>query len=147
MSGVGKTTKKNVPDLLLPKEVSREPYMSDLQLSFFAEHLRTLHGRTRDRIHLVQQGLRERTEMNDDADLAQYEEESRLALRIVDRETKLLRKIDEALERIRTGDYGYCKETGEPIGLQRLVLRPTAEYCTEVKNQMEQKERHYGKHR
>lgn len=84
---------------------------------------------------------------NDDADLAQYEEESRMTLCIVERETRLLRNIDMALERIRTGDYGYCLVSGESIGIARLLIRPTAEYCTEIKNQMEQREIHYDKRR
>jgi DnaK suppressor protein len=61
-------------------------------------------------------------------------------MRIVDREQKLLPKIIKALERIRLGEFGYCKESGEPIGIPRLLARPTAEYCADVKVVKEIKE-------
>jgi len=121
-------------------------YMNAAQLRFFETRLLTLKQDTLLQIRNAQQRLGERPELNDDADLAQYEEECRLSLRIVDREARLLHKIDTALARIRRGEYGYCLESGEPIGVQRLLIRPTAEYCAEVKTRMEQKEKHYGKH-
>ena len=76
-------------------------------------------------------------------DRASSEEQSSVALRIVDREQKLLPKIQQSLERIRLGEYGYCMESGEPIGIARLLARPTAEYCTEVKTLKEMKEHQY----
>ncbi|MBK4987614.1 RNA polymerase-binding protein DksA [Pseudomonas sp. S37] len=63
-------------------------------------------------------------------------------LRLLEREKKLLDKIDEALERISRGEYGWCEETGEPIGLRRLLLRPTAKLSVEAKEWQERKERH-----
>ena len=57
-----------------------------------------------------------------------------MATRLLEREKKLLDKIDEALERLARGDYGWCQETGEPIGLRRLLLRPTATLCIEAKS-------------
>lgn len=123
------------------------PYMNAQQLAFFSDRLSTLKRETLGHIHAAQKRLGERFELNDEADLAQYEEESRMALRIVDREAKLLHKIDAAVARIRAGEYGYCLESGEPIGIDRLLIRPTAEYCAEVKTQMEEKEKHYGKRR
>ena len=66
-----------------------------------------------------------------------------IALRIVDREQKLLPKIKDALERIRLGTYGYCEESGEPIGIPRLLARPTAEFGSDVKALKERKEDHY----
>ncbi len=80
---------------------------------------------------------------SDANDRASSEEQSNLALRIVDREQKLLPKIRQSLERIRLGDYGYCQESGEPIGIPRLLARPTAEYCAEVKALKEIKEHHF----
>ena len=62
--------------------------------------------------------------------------------RLLEREKKLLDKIDEALERLARGEYGWCSETGEPIGLRRLLLRPTASLCIEAKERQEQRERH-----
>jgi len=128
-------------------DIAVTPYMNAQQLAFFSDRLITLKRETLGRIYAAQKRLGERLELNDDADLAQYEEQSRMALRIVDRETKLLHKIDAALARIRSGEYGYCLESGEPIGIDRLLIRPTAEYCAEVKTQMEEKEKHYGKRR
>lgn len=67
-----------------------------------------------------------------------------IKLRLADREYKLLRKIDAALRRLHTGDYGYCLETGEPIGIERLLIRPTAEFGTDVKLISEEKEKFYA---
>ena len=80
---------------------------------------------------------------SDEVDRAQHEIDSMLFLRIVERESKLLPKIDKAIMRIKAGDYGFCLETGEPIGLERLISRPTAEYCAEVKTINEEKEKHF----
>ena len=87
---------------------SPEDYMNDSQLEFFKQYLEQQKQETIAHIQNAQAQLNERPEMNDDADRAQYEEESRLALRIVDRESKLLPKFDTALARIRNGEYGYC---------------------------------------
>ena len=81
---------------------------------------------------------------SDEVDRAQHEIDSMLFLRIVERESKLLPKIDKALLRIKAGDYGYCVETGDPIGLPRLISRPTAEFCAEVKTINEEKEKHFA---
>ena len=86
-------------------------------------------------------------EINDDVDRAQYEEDSRIGLRILDRERKLIIKIDKSLRRITEGDFGYCKETGEPIGIPRLLIRPISEYCADVKQVNEGKERHFQRER
>ncbi|MCH2099583.1 MAG: TraR/DksA C4-type zinc finger protein, partial [Pseudomonadales bacterium] len=87
--------------------------------------------------------LAEHERETDELDRALSEEENRLRLRIADRESKLLPKIDEALERITLGDYGYCEETGEPIGVERLLLRPTATLCAEAKARQERMERNF----
>jgi len=118
-----------------------EDYMNDDHLEFFREYLNQQRQETIAHIQNAQAQLNERPEMNDDADRAQYEEESRIALRIVDRESKLLPKFDTALARIRNGEYGYCIESGEEIGIKRLLLRPTAEYCTDIKAVRESNER------
>lgn len=118
-----------------------EDYMNDSQLEFFKQYLEQQKQETIAHIQNAQAQLNERPEMNDDADRAQYEEESRLALRIVNRESKLLPQFDTALARIRNGEYGYCLESGEKIGIKRLLLRPTAEYCTDIKAVRESNER------
>src|SRR3989338_2861693 len=70
------------------------------------------------------------------------EEQRQWQLRLLEREKKLLDKIDEALDRLARGEYGWCRETGEPIGLKRLLLRPTASLCIEDKERQEQREKH-----
>jgi DnaK suppressor protein len=131
----------------LPSGLASMPYMNNEQLIFFETRLQTLKNATLRNIKTAQDSLSERPELKDEADLAQHEETLRLALRSVERETKLLPKIDAAIKRIRDGEYGYCLESGEAIGVDRLSIRPTAEYSAEVKNQMEEKEKHYGKRR
>ena len=73
------------------------------------------------------------SQVSDVLDRAQQEEESQIALRIADRKRQLIPKIDAARQRIRSGEYGYCLQTGEPIGIARLLIRPTAEYCTDAR--------------
>jgi len=124
-------------------QMSDEDYMSQPQLEFFRHFLMELRQETMDSIEDAKQRLANPPESNDEADRASYEEESRMLLRIVDRERKLLPKIDAALRRIDTGDYGFCLESGEPIGLPRLLVRPTAELCAEVKMLNERRERFF----
>lgn len=124
---------------------SPEDYMNAEQLAFFRERLMRLREESLQTIESTQHSLVQRPELDDSAELAQYEEQSWLTLRIIEREAKLVKKIDSALARMRRGAYGYCLASGEPIGIQRLLARPTAEYCAEVKTQIEEKEKHYGK--
>jgi DnaK suppressor protein len=80
----------------------------------------------------------------DPNDRATLESEFALELRTRDRERKLIRKIDEALSRIGDGSYGYCVETGEPIGVKRLEARPVATLCIEAQERRERREKQYG---
>jgi DnaK suppressor protein len=89
--------------------------------------------------------LREGEVMTDPLDRATQEEERILELRTRDRERKLLRKVDQALDRIDDGTYGYCEETGEPIGVERLMARPTATLCVDAQERREKRERVYGR--
>lgn len=115
-------------------------YMNAAQLAFFKTLLEQLRRETMENIEAAKQTLANPPEHNDEADRASYEEESRLALRFVDRERKLLPKIDAALHRIASGEFGFCMESGEPIGIPRLLVRPTAELCAEVKALSERRE-------
>lgn len=81
----------------------------------------------------------------DEADKAAREEDLRLLFRQLDRESRLLPKISAALTRLYNGEYGYCRESGEPIGLARLLLRPTAELSIEAKTAQEMREPHLRK--
>lgn len=132
--------------LLSKEEVLQAPeddYMNDDQLEYFKHSLIMLHEITLERIKEAKEEMTCSHDLSDVSDQASWEERSSILLRIVDREQKLLPKIKQALERIRLKDYGYCKESGEPIGLLRLMARPTAEYCAEVKAQKEMREDHY----
>ena len=120
-----------------------DDYMNDAQLDFFQAMLISLKQQTMTHIEDMKAALSQPPEVNDEVDRAQYEEESRLSLRILDRERKLLPKIDKSLRRIKDKSYGYCLESGEPIGIPRLLIRPVSEYCADIKSINEGKEQHY----
>ena len=132
--------------MLTEKQIRRAPkkdYMNEAQLEFFKNHLLELKRETISHIDEARQRLADANRETDELDRALTEEENRLRLRIADRESKLLPKIDEALKRIEDGEYGWCEETGEPIGIERLLLRPTATLCAEAKARQERLERNY----
>jgi DnaK suppressor protein len=117
-------------------------YMSDAQQHFFRTLLLSQRGELQARIAAEFEALRERETSSDPADIGSAEEQRQWQLRQLEREKKLLDKIDEALARLARGEYGWCRETGEPIGLKRLLLRPTASLCLEAKERQEQREKH-----
>lgn len=125
------------------KEASESDYMNAEQLAFFKNRLLELYESTSARIQEAKDQMADPLDFSDPNDRASWEEQSNIALRIVEREQKLLPKIRQSLERIRLGTYGYCLESGEPIGIPRLLARPTAEYCAEVKEVKEIKEVNY----
>jgi len=132
---------------LTEAELMRAPasqYMSAEQLAFFRERLRETQKELLEKANLTSEHLREHELEADPTDQATIEEEYALELRARDRERKLLKKIDEALRRIEEGSYGYCEETGEPIGIARLIARPTATLSVEAQTRREQKQRLYG---
>lgn len=119
-----------------------EPYMSERQLEYFAQKLQgwraeVLREARETRVHL-QAGREQQPAF---LDRAAIETEHALELRARDRQRKLISKIDQALHRIETGDYGYCKETGEPIGLARLEARSIAAFSVEGQELHERRER------
>ena len=126
------------------KEAPESDYMNEQQLAFFKQKLIELHESTGVRIQEAKDQMANPSDLSDANDRASWEEQSNIALRIVEREQKLLPKIRQSLERIRLGTYGYCLESGAPIGIPRLLARPTAEYCAEVKAVNELKENHYS---
>ncbi|MER2299912.1 RNA polymerase-binding protein DksA [Pseudomonas promysalinigenes] len=117
-------------------------YMNEVQQQFFRRLLLDQRADLQARIEEEFQALREQEVLSDPADIGSAEEERQWRLRSLEREKKLLDKIDQALERLARGEYGWCEETGEPIGLRRLLLRPTATLCIEAKERQEHKERH-----
>ena len=124
-------------------EAPEADYMNDEQLDFFKNRLIELHDTTRERIRAAKEQMSIAPDLSDLSDRATWEEQCAISMRIVDREQKLLPKIQQSLERIRTGSYGYCMESGEPIGIPRLLVRPTAEFCADVKIFKEMKEHLY----
>lgn len=136
------SSKKLTEEQLLKAPKSK--YMNEEQLVFFKERLIELHDSTCQQIVDAKKRMVSPMDFSDPSDRATSEEQSVIALRIVDREQKLIPKIRQSLERIRLGDYGYCLESGEPIGIPRLLARPTAEYGAEVKTLKEMKEHQYN---
>jgi len=128
-----------------PYKVKRgEAYMNDSQLSYFKQLL------TKWKSDLIDEVDRTVVHMKDEAsnfpdpnDRATQESEFGLELRTRDRERKLLKKISSALVRIEEGDYGYCDETGEEIGLKRLQARPVATLSLEAQERREKAERQF----
>ncbi len=125
--------------------MSEDDYMNDSQLAFF----RSLLQREKYEVEVLLESARESMHSHqreaDELDQALLEEDHRQRLRMADRQTKLLRKIHKTIARLDQGDYGYCKITGEPIGIQRLLLRPTADMCAEEKARQEVREHHFAK--
>jgi DnaK suppressor protein len=120
-------------------------YMNEKQLEFFRVKLQTLKDDLLSNAGETTEHLREDTSIvPDPADRATIEEEHALELRTRDRERKLLKKISQSLGRIEAGDYGFCDETGEPIGLGRLIARPTATLSLEAQQRRELKQKMFG---
>ncbi|MDP2095906.1 MAG: RNA polymerase-binding protein DksA [Hydrogenophaga sp.] len=120
-------------------------YMSDLQLAYFRRKLSQLKADMLANAGETTEHLREDTVVvPDPADRATIEEEHALELRTRDRERKLLKKIEQAIARIDAGDYGYCEETGEVIGVGRLMARPTASLSLEAQQRRELKQKMFG---
>lgn len=107
-------------------------YMNAAQLAFFQARLRAMRAELERNARMTAEHLHGAIALPDPNDHATVEEAQALELRVRDRERKLLKKIDEALARIEDGSYGFCEETGEPIGLPRLLARPTASLSIEA---------------
>ena len=119
-------------------------YMNQAQLEFFRERLLTMERDIRTNADETTEHLRETVIVPDPADRATIEEEHALELRTRDRERKLLKKIKQSLDRIDSGDYGWCEETGDPIGVPRLLARPTATLSLEAQQRRELRQKLYG---
>jgi DnaK suppressor protein len=119
-----------------------DAYMNEAQQAFFRGLLLHQRAELQARIAEEFQLLREQEPCSDPADLGSAEEQRQWQLRLLEREKKLLDKIDESLDLLARGEYGWCRETGEPIGLKRLLLRPTTTLCIEAKERQEEREKH-----
>lgn len=125
------------------KPTEKEAYMNPVMLAYFKQKLvkwkDEILREAADTLHDLQDegGLQE----PDIADRASVETEVALEMRARDRQRKLLSKISDALQRIESGDYGYCEESGEPIGVKRLDARPVATLSIEAQERHERLER------
>ena len=133
--------------LLTEAEILAMPeddYMNPVQLEFFRIRLTRMRDELLENAASTGANLRENELVADPADRATVEEEHALELRVRDREHKLLKKIDEALTRIAQGEYGWCEETGDPIGIGRLLARPTATLSIDAQERRERTQKLYG---
>ena len=120
-------------------------YMNSVQMAYFRRKLTTLKQEILNSAGATTEHLREDTVVvPDPADRATIEEEHALELRTRDRERKLLKKIEQSIALIDAGEYGYCDETGEPIGVGRLLARPTATLSLEAQQRRELKQKMFG---
>jgi len=119
-------------------------YMNEAQLAFFRQRLQQVEKDLLANAGETTEHLRETVIVPDPADRATIEEEHALELRTRDRERKLLKKVQQSLARIDSGEYGYCEETGEPIGIPRLLARPTATLSLEAQQRRELKQKMFG---
>jgi len=140
--------KTKTPEQLTDAEVIAMPdseYMNEKQMAFFRLKLVGLRQGILDSASQTTEHLREdAVVVPDPTDRATIEEEHALELRTRDRERKLLKKIEQSIQRIDAGDYGYCDETGEPIGVGRLLARPTATLSLEAQQRRELKQKMFG---
>ena len=126
------------------KPSADEEYMNEMQLEYFRQKLeawkKSLVSQSEDTLEDLRQGG---LNQPDDIDRAALETDKSLDLRTKDRARKLISKINEALDRIADGTYGYCEETGEPIGIERLEARPIATLSIEAQERHERMEKTY----
>lgn len=130
------------------KPLKKEPYMCPKHTEYFRQKLlawrEELVEESRETINHLQQEVRD---VGDEAERATRETENSLELRTRDRYRKLIKKIDKALTRIDDGEYGYCEETGEEIGIDRLEARPIATLCLDAQERWELRQRQLGEGR
>jgi len=139
---VAKKVKELTEEALL--KASEDEYMNEAQLEFFRKRLNELREQILRNADDTGEHLRENEVTTDPSDRATLEEEYTLELRTRDRERKLLKKVEKSLKSIEDGSYGYCEETGEPIGIPRLLARPTATLSLEAQERRERMQKLYG---
>lgn len=122
-----------------------EEYMSDAQIEHFRQILKAWHAQIMEEAERTKSQMQDEvTNYADPADRATQEEEFSLELRNRDRERKLLKRIEQTIAKLDTGDYGYCDACGIEIGLKRLEARPTADLCIDCKTLAEIREKQMG---
>ncbi|CAO5681652.1 MAG: RNA polymerase-binding transcription factor DksA [Holosporales bacterium] len=137
-------------EILLPpgyKPTDSEPFMNDHQLAYFKQKLiNWREDLLKETTHTIHQLQDTSVPEPDIVDVASNELDHSIELRARDRDRKLINKIEQAIKRIEDGSYGYCEETGDPIGVKRLEARPIATLCIESQERHERKERSYKDH-
>ncbi|HSX62707.1 MAG TPA: RNA polymerase-binding protein DksA [Tahibacter sp.] len=137
------TTNIDLPPGYRPSQ--DEEYMNPMHLAFFRNKLREWRDQLVEESKQTIDNLREEVrDIGDEAERATRETENSLELRTRDRYRKLIAKIDKALKRIEEGRYGYCEETDEDIGLERLEARPIATLCLDAQERWEHRQRQMG---
>jgi DnaK suppressor protein len=135
------------PRELTEEEILKAPekeYMNEAQLAFFKKKLLDIRDQILRNADDTGEHLRENEITTDPSDRATLEEEYTLELRTRDRERKLLKKVEKSLRMIDDGSYGYCEETGEPIGIPRLIARPMTTLSIEAQERRERVQKLYG---
>ncbi|HKJ70958.1 MAG TPA: RNA polymerase-binding protein DksA [Gammaproteobacteria bacterium] len=118
-----------------------EPYMNDKQLAYYRRKLLDWRSQIVEDTTHARESMNDSENQADELDRASLESDRYTELRTVEREQRLLSKIDAALRRIDNGEFGYCEVTGEPIGVRRLDARPVATMSIEAKEAQERQER------
>ena len=146
MAAKSATAVKKIRELT-DEEILKAPekdYMNGAQLAFFRKKLVELRDQLLQNADDTGEHLRENEITTDPSDRATLEEEYTLELRTRDRERKLLKKVEKSIRLIDDGSYGWCEETGEPIGVPRLIARPTATLSLEAQERRERVQKLYG---
>ena len=118
--------------------------MEHMDIQYFLKLLQDMAYSLQENGELMREHMVENGEIfSDPADRASAESDKAFALRLRDRERQLLRKIEDAIERIEEGRYGICEECGEDISIARLKARPVTQLCIECKSKQEERERQY----
>ncbi|WP_092402832.1 MULTISPECIES: RNA polymerase-binding protein DksA [Candidatus Ichthyocystis] len=140
--------KKKSDDTIITEEVllsmTEDEYMNSEQIKFFRHKLEKMRSELLDNVDKTAEKLRDTPVLPDIVDRATIEEEYALELRTRDRESRLLSKINNALKRIEDGSYGWCEETGEPIGIRRLLARPTTALSIDAQHRREIRQKLYN---
>jgi DnaK suppressor protein len=148
--GVGGTGNRPNAHFFIEKSMTKEQllamsaddYMNADQLAFFAGLLQAMKVETHERIELSRATIEGLDTPSDPADVASVEEERSWLVNAIDRDQRLLPQLEMALDRIADESFGWCDDSGEPIGLKRLLISPTTKYCIEAQERHEQLDRH-----
>jgi DnaK suppressor protein len=123
---------------------SEDEYMSNEQLDFFRQRLLEMRQSLTAPQESVDITSLDVERAADESDRATQEEQYWIQVHMKEREAMLIRDIDKALHRVRTGDYGFCEDTGDEIGIERLLIRPTSRYTAEAQARRELQIRQYA---